>query len=158
MTVFLDTNVLAYVHDLADTYEGCRRVIEAVAEGVLDARISTAVLEEFWHLELRSRPPGLSGATRDYYELFTPLLPITDNTFRTAVELRVRSALGANDRLHVAVSIEHGIDEIVTVDDAFAKVPGITRIDPLDRTQVDHLLARDQRESRPGHDPKDFSG
>ena len=50
----------------------------------------------------------LEGLARRAYELPTPLLPVTDETVRVAFALGA-SALGANDRTHVATCRLNGI-------------------------------------------------
>jgi len=144
--IFLDVNVFVYAArdpDAAEPAPPAHDLILAVAGERLDAATSTAVLEELWHLELRGRPAGLSGATRAAYRLMTPLLPVTDATVASALEVELEldlDGLGANDRVHVAACLENGIETIVTADSGFEDASGLRRIDPLDARAMRELL------------------
>jgi predicted nucleic acid-binding protein len=97
--------------------------------------LSTAVLEEVWHVELSGRAGDLSGLARRAYTTFTPLLPVSDQTISVALALDAPQ-LGANDRIHAATCIENAIGPIATVDAAFETVRGLQRVDPLDEAGV----------------------
>ncbi len=111
----------------------CRAILGAVADGELDGVTSTAVLEELWHLELSGRIENLSGQTARALSLFAPPLPITAATFARALALTAPERLGANDRIHVATCLEHGIAAVLSADRGFDAIAEIERIDPLDR-------------------------
>ena len=140
MTVFVDANVLLYSAEPLPSYDATRAIIAAVREWELEGRTSTAVLEEVWHVESRQRSAQLAGLARRVYDVFTPLLPVTDEIVRRALDLDA-GRMGTNDRVHVATCLEHGIATIVTADDDFDGVPGLRRVDPLDAGAVDRLLA-----------------
>ncbi len=131
MTFFVDVNVLIYSQAASDYQRPCFEIIEAIGHNEADGRTSTAVMEELWHVELSGKAGHIDGLTRRAYSLFTPLLPTTDEAFRNALALDA-PRLGANDRLHVAICLVHGIDTIISADAGFDGVPGITRVDPLD--------------------------
>lgn len=114
------------------------RHLEAIASGRVDGRTSTSVLEEVWHLALSGRAGDLQDLVERAYALFSPLLPVTDGSFRHALALEA-GRLGANDRLHVGTCRSHGIDVIVTADAGFDGVTEITRVDPLDAAAVKDL-------------------
>jgi len=128
----VDANVIVYsaVHD-SPYCAPCLEVLAAIGRGDADGRVSTSVLEEVWHLELAGRLPGLDGLAARAYVTFGPLLPVTDEAFRRALGLDAPS-LGANDRLHVATCITHGIELVVSADRGFDSVQEVRRIDPLD--------------------------
>ena len=139
MTFFVDANVLVYSAIDSDYTAPCADVIAAVAAGEVEGRMSTAVLEEVWHLELSGRLGEAAGLALTAYTTFTPLLVITDDTLARALELDAEG-LGANDRIHVATCLENGIDTIVTADAGFEGVRGLRCIDPLDAQAVSRLL------------------
>lgn len=139
MTFLVDTNVLVYAASKSEHREPCLELLRAVGSGEADGRTSTAVVEEAWHLELSGRADFLAGLAERAYRLFTPLLPVTDETVARALALDV-DGLGANDRIHVATCLENGVDTIVTADAAFDQVRAIRRVDPLDRRAVARLL------------------
>lgn len=138
MTFFVDANVIAYTAGPNPRRVACGELLDAVAEGA-DGRTSTAVVEEVWHLELSGRLGTASGLARTTYTVFTPLLAVTDEVLDRALSLEVEG-LGANDRIHVATCIEHGIETIVSADDDFDGVKGLRRVDPLDRRALARLL------------------
>lgn len=137
----LDTNVLIYALSDSDYRDPCMSLVRAVSERRANGFVSTAVLEEVWHLELGCKIAGLDGVTTDYYDAFAPLLSITDAIFRRALELGT-PALGSNDRIHAATCLESDIKTIVSADAAFTTVRGLHRVDPLDKRAVARLLAR----------------
>lgn len=130
MSFFVDANVIVYSRIDSDRREACAQILDAIAHGTVDGRTSTAALEEVWHLELSGKAGAISGLTKRAYTAFAPLLSVTDEVFERAMALDM-SGLGANDRIHVATALAHGIDLIVSADAAFDGIPGIRRIDPL---------------------------
>jgi predicted nucleic acid-binding protein len=139
VTFFVDANVFVYAAGPSDYREACLAVVEAITRGGADGRTSTAVMEEVWHVEVRGRTPGLEGLTERTYALVSPLLPVDDETFRTALTLNATS-IGTADRLHVATCLTHGIDTIVTADRGFDGVRDLRRVDPLDARAMRGLL------------------
>jgi predicted nucleic acid-binding protein len=100
---------------------------------------STAVLEEVLHVELRTTTLDLQGVAGLAYGMFTPLLPVTDQVMKVALELG-ELALGSNDRVHVATCCLNAIEVIVSADRGFDAVEGLHRVDPLDADAVGALL------------------
>lgn len=136
---FVDTNVAVYAASEGAYAGPCGAILTAVARGA-EGRTSTAVIEELWHLELSGRAGRLDGLARHAYDVFTPLLDVTDPIVAAALDLPTIS-LGANDRIHVATCSAHGIDTIVSADRGFDGVRGLRRVDPLDERAVSRLLA-----------------
>lgn len=136
---FVDANVLAYALTDSPQRPGSEAIVRAVGARLVQGRTSTAVLEEILHLELRGRPRLPARAAADYFALFSPLVPITDEIFERALALELPD-LGTNDRVHAATCLEMGIRTIVSADAAFDTVRGLRRVDPLDTRAVDRLL------------------
>ena len=141
MTFFVDANVFVYsgVRD-SPFREPCLEIMAAITHGDVEGRTSTAVLEEVWHLELSGRIRELDGLAARTYAILGPLLPVSDETFRLALGLDA-PALGANDRVHVATCLTHGIDVVVSADQGFDSVPELRSVDPLDGPARAALLA-----------------
>ncbi|MBA2643689.1 MAG: type II toxin-antitoxin system VapC family toxin [Actinobacteria bacterium] len=139
MAFFVDANIVVYAGSDGPQHPSCREVLLAITEERADGRTSTAVLEEIWHIELSRKAGDVTGLTRSTYALFTPLLPITDETVERALSLD-GGRLGANDRIHVATCALNGIDTIVSADADFDGIGGLRRVDPLDRRAVTRLL------------------
>ena len=140
MTFFVDANVLVYAATEGESQASCLQILDAVARGVADGRTSPAVLEEVWYLEHSGRVGPLEGLTAGAYTVFTPLLPVTDDAFRLALEVRSKH-LGPADRLHVGTCRSSGIETIVSADAAYHGLRGLRRVDPLDPAAIDRLLA-----------------
>jgi predicted nucleic acid-binding protein len=130
-TFFIDTNVLIYGRSSPPSgyADPCREILAAIKRDEVDAQISTAVLEEVWHLELTGRVEAIDGLAAAAHDLLAPVLPITDEIFARALALPY-AHLGAKDRIHVATCQEHGIERIVSADKGFDTVAGLQRIDP----------------------------
>lgn len=139
MNVFIDTNVLVYSSLPSPYREPCLEILGAVADGRLDGRISTAIAEEVWHLELSGRVGDLSGLAKRAYTLFTPLLAVDDAIVARALDLDA-PRLGANDRIHLATALASGIGTILSADADFDGVSLLRRIDPLDQPALARLL------------------
>lgn len=131
MSFLIDANVVIYSAVDSEYRTPCLEVLDAVARRMAGGVISTAVLEEVWHVELSGRAGSLGGLAGRSYALFTPLLTVTDEVVRRALALDA-PRLGANDRIHAATALVNGIDTILSADTGFDGVPGITRVDPLD--------------------------
>ena len=138
MAFFVDTNVVVYAATDGPYREAGLRVLEAAAHGA-EARTSTAVLEEAWHVELSGRAGDLAGLAANAYTVFTPLLAVTDEIVDAALHLKA-AGIGANGRIHVATCALNGIDTIVSADTGFDSVRGIRRVDPLDARVVQRVL------------------
>jgi predicted nucleic acid-binding protein len=134
VTVFIDTAVVVYAagadHPLRDP---CRRIIDRISDGSLDAVTSAEVIQEILHRFLSSGRPD-AGATliERTQDLMAPVVPITHALMRRVPLLAGRyPSLSARDIIHVATCIHEGISEIVTPDRGFDQVVEIRRIDPI---------------------------
>jgi predicted nucleic acid-binding protein len=139
VTFFVDTNILVYSAGASERREPCIELLRAIGARRVDGRTSTSVIEEVWHLELSGRAGPLTGLTTRSYAVFTPLLPVTDETVELALTLDA-GALGSNDRIHLAICLLNGIDTIVTADAGFDSLHQVRRVDPLDTRAVARLL------------------
>jgi len=141
VTFLVDANVVIYAAVPSEYRDPCLEVLDAVASGRADGRLSTAVLEEIWHVERSGRAGMLDGLAEHAYTVFSPLLPVTDHAIRAAFDFGA-SALGTNDRVHVGTCAFHGIESILTADSDYDGVREVRRIDPLDE-RARRLLLRD---------------
>lgn len=139
MSFFVDANIIIYSAVDSPLRPVCLRILGGVAAGDVDARTSTACLEEVWHIERSGRAGNLTGLAMNAYRVFTPLLPVTDRAFRSALELEAPK-LGPNDRLHVGTCLDHSIATILSADAGFDGVEGILRVDPADQDALASLL------------------
>ena len=139
MTFLVDANVIIYAAVPSKYREACLEILEAIARGEADGRLSTAILEEVWLLELTGRAGALDGLARQTYLAFSPLLPVTDQILARALDLEAHR-IGSNDRIHIATALAHDIDTIVSADADFDDVPAIRRVDPLSDAERTRLL------------------
>ncbi|HXM55111.1 MAG TPA: type II toxin-antitoxin system VapC family toxin [Candidatus Dormibacteraeota bacterium] len=140
MKFFVDANVVVYSAVGGPYQRACADILLAVGSGVAEGYTSTAAMEEVWHLELSGKAGAVAGLTRRAHAIFSPLLPVTDEAFQLALAMRGAS-VGSNDRLHAATCAVNGITVICTADAGFDSVTGLRRVDPLDQSAVQKLLA-----------------
>jgi predicted nucleic acid-binding protein len=133
--IVLDTTVLVYAkgadHPLRDP---CRRLIDAIAQGSLEATSTVEVLQEFVHVRAqrreRSDAVGLGG---DYADLLAPLVTVDEERLRRGLGLfEHNERLGAFDAVLAATAIDVGASALVSADRAFADVPDLTHVVPDD--------------------------
>jgi predicted nucleic acid-binding protein len=139
VTFLVDANVIVYAAIPSRYRASCLEVLAAIAAGSADGKVSTAVFEEVWHLELSGRVGPIRGLAERAYRAFAPLLPVTDDIVARALRLDAKR-LGSNDRIHVATALANGLDTIVSADSDFDLVRSIRRVDPLDRRALARLL------------------
>ena len=139
MTFFVDANIVIYSAVDSPYRNACFDILEAVAAGDAPGRTSTAALEEVFHAEISGKGGAIRGLASYAYSAFTPLLPVTDEILRRALDLEAPK-LGANDRVHVATCLVNDIDLIVSADRGFDSVKGLRRVDPLDERARRRLL------------------
>ena len=137
MTFFVDANIFIYAATNEPQSEPCLELLRAISEKGADGRTSVSVLEEVWHVELSGRL-RIDGATRQALEIMQPVIAVPEQALELALALPAER-LDANDRLHAATCIVHGIDTIVTADSAFDELKEPRRLDPGDA--VAELLA-----------------
>ncbi|HUQ16242.1 MAG TPA: type II toxin-antitoxin system VapC family toxin [Candidatus Saccharimonadales bacterium] len=139
MTFLVDTNVIVYAAVPSRYRAACLEILDAVASGRADGRLSTAILEEIWHLERTGRLGDIDGLAEQSYRLFTPLLAVNDEIVARALQLEV-PRIGANDRIHVATALLNGIDTIVSADAGLDDARSLRRVDPLDPAERGRLI------------------
>ncbi len=133
--IVLDTTVLVYAkgaaHPLRDP---CRRLIDAVAHGKLEATSTVEVIQEFVHVRAQRRERSdavqLGG---DYADLLAPLLAVDGEHLRRGLSLfEHNERLGAFDAVLAATAIDVDASAFVSADGAFAHVPGLPHVIPDD--------------------------
>ncbi|MBA3958791.1 MAG: type II toxin-antitoxin system VapC family toxin [Chloroflexi bacterium] len=131
--ILLDTTVLVYALGADHPLQApCRRLIEAVTEGRIEASTTPEVVQEFVHV--RARRHGREDASRqgrDYAALLAPLLPIGESSLLLGLRLfEEHPELGAFDAVLAATAIANVVDALVSADRAFGHVRGLPYVDP----------------------------
>jgi hypothetical protein len=140
--IVLDTTVLVYAkgieHPLRDP---CRELIEAIADGAVEATTSVEVIQEYVHVRARRRErEEAAGSGRDYAELLSPLLEVTRQDLEHGLALFERDRrLGAFDAVLAAAAAANGARALVSADSAFAGVTDVAHVVP-DASGVRALL------------------
>lgn len=110
----------------------CVAILNAIAGGDLGAITSVEVHQEILH---RYTAIGRRERAVEVMRLFLEVIPaplsITLQDLLLSMEMHLRyRALQARDVIHLAVMQNHGIAHIISADQHFDGIPGITRIDP----------------------------
>jgi predicted nucleic acid-binding protein len=133
--IVLDTTVLVYAkgaeHPLRDP---CRRLIDAIAQGRLEATSTVEVIQEFVHVRAQRRERSDAVALgRDYADLLTPLLMVDEERLRRGLALfEHNERLGAFDAVLAATAIDIDARALISADRAFTDVPDLTHLVPDD--------------------------
>lgn len=140
--IVLDTTVLVYAkgadHPLRDP---CRSLIDAIAQGALQASTTVEAIQEFVHVRAQRRTREDAAALgRDYADLLAPLLAVEGDHLRNGLLLFQRhERLGAFDAVLAATALDMGAIAFVSADNAFGSVPGLPHVFP-DDTGIKALL------------------
>ncbi|MEX2554458.1 MAG: type II toxin-antitoxin system VapC family toxin [Actinomycetota bacterium] len=131
--IILDTTVLVYAvggeHRLADP---CRRLIEAVGSGRVDAITTPEAVQEFVHVRARRRSRSDAAKLgRAYADLLSPLLVIDGQLLSAGIRLFERSKkLGASDAVMAAAAMATDAEALVSADRSFDEVRSLIWWDP----------------------------
>jgi len=131
----LDVNVPMYAAGQAHPYkEACVWIMTEVAKGRLDAAIDTETIQEVLYRYGALRKWDLAVSVATELLIVVPTVhPVLLADARLAVDLFRQTAprvVPARDLIHVAVMRNNGINEIISADEHFDRVDGITRLDP----------------------------
>jgi predicted nucleic acid-binding protein len=121
--IVLDTTVLVYAKGADHPLRApCRELVEAIAEGAVQATTSVEVIQEFVHVRARTRSRQDAAATGyDYAELLSPLLNVTREDLQRGLALFERSdRLGTFDAVLAAAAMASNASALVSADIAFA--------------------------------------
>lgn len=133
---FLDVNVPMYAAGKAHPYkESCVWVLTEVANGHLDAVISSEIIQEILYRygALGQAKVGVQMA-QNLMDLVPTVLPVTVEDMQTAVSLFAQYApqgVKARDVVHTAVMQTHQLTHIISTDKHFDQFKGIIRVDPF---------------------------
>lgn len=141
---FLDVNVPMYA---AGTDHPCKAacvwLMNEVAEGRLAVAIDTEIVQEILHRysAIRQWETGITMAL-SLLDLVPVVYPVTVTDIRQTIEVFKRNApqgITARDALHAAVMQSNDLTCILSGDQHFDHIEGISRVDvgTLEQTQLD---------------------
>lgn len=142
MRFAVDSNIGLYaLGEESEHRESCRRLVHLMSEGTLRGEASAEFIQEIAHVRARRTGDRVSSArqARDFADLML-IHPVEVEDVRRALDLfETVPGLDARDAVHAATCLNRGIAVIVSVDRAFARVPGLRRVAPSEAETI--LLA-----------------
>lgn len=130
--ILIDSAVAAHALGEDDPVRSaCRAVMTAAADDRIRAYASVEMIQEVVHHRLR-RTGDRSAATADGRDVAAVLtiLPFDREVLDLSLDLIERTDVRGRDAVHAATALAYGIDTIVSPDNAFDRIPGLTRVDP----------------------------
>ena len=137
--VFLDANVPIYASGRDHAYkEPCARVLMMAAERPLSFVTDAEVLQELVHryLALRRWTLGrevVKGFAEVMHDRIEPVF--VKDIVEAASLADLDKNVSARDLVHAAVMRRLGIERIISSDTDFDRLPGITRLDPINAVE-----------------------
>jgi len=132
---FLDVNVPMYAAGKEHPYKAaCVWLVTEIAEGRIAVAIDTEIVQEVLY-RYGAIGRWQIGATMasDLLDIVPTVYPVTVSDARRSIELFKRYAeqgVKARDLIHIAVMLNHGLNQIISADAHFDRVEGIVRLDP----------------------------
>ncbi len=137
--VFIPTNIPIYASGPPfPLREPCVQIMDAIGRGRLLATIDVEVLQELMHFAYRRRQldRGLMVSS-GLLTIVDTVYPYEQPDALAMMDLMRRvPGLSARDAIHAAVMQRRGLTHIVTADNDFARVPGITALDPFTTAEL----------------------
>jgi predicted nucleic acid-binding protein len=131
--LFFDSNIFLYAAGSEHPEKApCRKLLELVAGGQLEAVTSSEVLQEVLYVRLRRGPREEAlEVARNIRDLMDEILPVTGEDVLAACDLLGRHPkLDAREAVHAAVALRNRITTIASVDRDFDVIPELRRLSP----------------------------
>ncbi len=129
--IFIDSNVLLYAVGSDHSWRrACADLVERITLGDVEAHGSVEVIQEFLFHRMRRAGRALAIRQADRIADVISLHAFDESVWRGARNLVETTTIRGRDAVHAATALAHGFSEIVTVDGAFAAVPGLTPVRP----------------------------
>lgn len=131
--ILIDTNIFMYAAGKESPQKGpCQRFLEKIVDGEGPAVCTNAeVLQEILHRYRTLKVPEVGFQLFDAItHLGIPVLAVTDRAMAEARQLLEEyPLLSTRDGVHLGVMREHGIEEVLSYDSGFSKVPWVKRLE-----------------------------
>jgi predicted nucleic acid-binding protein len=131
--IFLDANIVMYCLGKEHLLKApCLRIIEQVRDGQILVCTSTEVQQETLYRYYRQKRQDIGDQA---YRLLTDLshvvYPVTSEDMEQAFSLLHEvHDIEVRDAVHAAVMLNNGLTHILSADDHFDRIAGVTRVDP----------------------------
>ena len=134
--VLVDVNVPMYAAGQPHSYrDSCVWIMTEIAEGrlagAIDAEIVQEVLYRYGSLRQWSVAVAMATSLFDLFPTVLPVLPADAKRAITLFEEYGPRGVAARDVIHVAVMESNDLTEIISTDQHFDQIAGITRWDPM---------------------------
>jgi len=132
--LFLDTNIPMYAVGSPSPYKlPCVRLLEAIAEGRVDAVTDVEVFQEILYRYHALKRPAAGIEISIYFRRCVPNAwpVIWDDIELTLKLLHEYKGIKPRDAIHAAVMLNHGLTRICSADADFDRIREIERVDPL---------------------------
>ena len=130
---FLDANIVMYAVGKEHPYKApCRAILQQVERDEIDVVSSVEVLQEILHRYFSLNRPDLAElAYRSLEKSCEQILSVNKIDLDRAFDLlKIHSDIRSRDAVHAAVMLNNGLTHILSADDHFDRIAGVTRIDP----------------------------
>lgn len=130
----LDTNVFVYAQGRPHPYrEPCRAVLGQAQERPDAYGVDVEALQELLDVYSRRGQRTLAvEIVNDVLDSLPEPFPITSREIHEVTDIIVaHPGLSPRDAIHGAVVLTYGLEGIVSAEQAFDRVPGLVRFDPL---------------------------
>lgn len=130
---FLDANIIMYCLGKEHPLKApCLQVVEQIRDGRILVCTSTEAQQETLHRYYRQKRQDIGDkAYRLLAGLCHVVFPVTPNDMERAFSiLHGVSDINVRDAIHAAVMLNNGITHILSTDDHFDHIAGITRVAP----------------------------
>lgn len=130
---YLDTTVALYAVGRPSAYRDVsRRVLESAQAGDLVLHGSVELIQEFTFHRMRVSDRRASVIQARSLASLLLLHSFDVEVLSRSMELVESTPVRGRDAVHAATALTHGLTEILSLDNAFDGVPGLTRVDPKD--------------------------
>lgn len=133
-TLFIDTNIFMYAIGADHPYKiPCQKIIQSIIVGDLKGVINTEVLQEILYRYTAINTEKVAFELFDtMVKTFSMVWPVSKEDLMVARKLQEKYGVKTRDCIHAATMQHHGVRHLYTYDRDFERLPGITRMDPLE--------------------------
>lgn len=132
---FLDVNIPMYAAGTDHPYKvACVWVMQEIAEGRLATAIDTEIIQEIlYRYGVLQQWGTATTMAENLLDLVPTVYPVSITDIRKAIEFfktYASQGIKARDALHAAVMQNNGLTHILSTDEHFDHIEGLTRVDP----------------------------